>query len=58
MVCSNLQYGGPDLCALQDPRFIVGYYHNKVTAASAYDKPGDYATWEAAHQDYVRKVVK
>jgi hypothetical protein len=45
-------------CMFQDPHFIVGYFHNKTIGASAYDKPADYATWEKAHEDYVRKVVK
>ncbi len=42
---------------LQDPRYIVTYYHNPLTGASTYDKPPEYAEWEKQYDAYLSKTV-
>lgn len=41
-----------------DPRYSVTYYYNQATGASTYDKPKEYAEWEAAYEQYLAATVK
>ena len=41
----------------QDPTKTVTYYHNPGTGVSTYDKPAEYAAWEADHQSWTAATL-
>ena len=41
----------------QDPRYQLTYYNNAKTGQSTYDKPPEFARWEAQHAEWVASTL-